>query len=186
MSVPAKALHLSPQPLRGEPFPTILIEQLVSRLCRGFQKKSRDFSHYVKIPRILSYSSCSFLMEEGAHLLDKRTFKSRQESGFYLPCRYALAILSCAGFCVVYLLRVNLSVALVAMVNSTYADAKASAHDPECQRNTSKSSVEKVNTLVFVSSRNCYFNLHFVITVTHLSRNVTFFLEIRLRSRLVG
>ncbi|XP_020610537.1 sialin-like isoform X1 [Orbicella faveolata] len=82
-------------------------------------------------------------MEEGAPLLDKRTSKSRQESGCYLPCRYALAILACAGFCVVYLLRVNLSVALVAMVNSTYANAKASAHDPECQRNTSKSSVEK-------------------------------------------
>ena len=76
-------------------------------------------------------------MEEDAPLLDKRTSKSRQESGCYFPCRYALAILSCAGFSVVYLLRVNLSVALVAMVNSTYANAKASAHDPECQRNTS-------------------------------------------------
>jgi len=49
-------------------------------------------------------------------------------------------------------LRVNLSVALVAMVNSTYANAKASAHDPECQRNTSKSSLEKVSSLVLVFS----------------------------------
>ena len=89
-------------------------------------------------------------MEEDSPLMDKRPSKSRQESGCYLPCRYALAILSCAGFCVVYLLRVNLSVALVAMVNSTYANAKASAHDPECQRNTSKSSLEKVSTLVLV------------------------------------
>ena len=88
-------------------------------------------------------------MEEDEPLFDKRTSKSRQESGCYLPCRYALAILASAGFCVVYLLRVNLSVALVAMVNSTYADAKASAHDPECQRNTSKSSLKKVSTLVF-------------------------------------
>lgn len=89
-------------------------------------------------------------MEESEPLLDKSTSKSRRELGCYLPCRYALAILSCAGFCVVYLLRVNLSVALVAMVNSTYANAKASAHDPECQRNTSKSSSEKVSALGFV------------------------------------
>ena len=89
-------------------------------------------------------------MEEDAPLLDKRTSKSRQESGGYFPCRYTLAILSSAGFCVVYLLRVNLSVALVAMVNSTYANAKASAHDPECQRNTSKQSTAKVRILVLV------------------------------------
>ena len=89
-------------------------------------------------------------MEEGAPLLERRHSKSRQESGCYLPCRYALAILSSAGFCVVYLLRVNLSVALVAMVNSTYANAKASAHDPECQRNVSKQTKEKVRIPVLV------------------------------------
>ena len=85
-------------------------------------------------------------MEESVPLLDKSTPKSRRESGYYLPCRYALAFLSCTGFCVVYLMRVNLSVALVAMVNSTYANAKASAHDPECQRNTSDTSPEKVSS----------------------------------------
>jgi len=31
-------------------------------------------------------------------------------------------------------MRVNLSVAIVAMVNSTYVDAKASAKNPKCQR----------------------------------------------------
>ena len=93
-----------------------------------------------------------FLMEEGAPLLDKRTSKSRRESRGYFPCRYTLAILSSAGFCVVYLLRVNLSVALVAMVNSTYANAKASAHDPECQRNTPKQSTAKVRILVEAST----------------------------------
>ena len=36
-----------------------------------------------------------------------------------IPCRYLLSILGCLGFAVVYALRVNLSVALVAMVNST-------------------------------------------------------------------
>ncbi|KAJ7325617.1 hypothetical protein OS493_029480 [Desmophyllum pertusum] len=31
----------------------------------------------------------------------------------------------------------------VAMVNSTYANAKSSANNPECQRNTSTASTEK-------------------------------------------
>ncbi|KAL9958324.1 hypothetical protein ACROYT_G035326 [Oculina patagonica] len=84
-------------------------------------------------------------MEENSHVVDKSSSEpSRRESeGCYLSCRYALAILSCSGFCVLYLSRVNLSVALVAMVNSTYADAKASANNPECQRHTAKTSKVK-------------------------------------------
>ena len=49
----------------------------------------------------------------------------------YVPKRYILAIFAHLGFVVVYALRVNLSVALVAMVNSTYANVKPSM-DPEC------------------------------------------------------
>lgn len=82
-------------------------------------------------------------MEESSPLLHKATSKSRRESGCSVPCRYVLAALSCSGFCVVYLLRVNLSVALVAMVNSTYANEKASSNNPECQRNSSSTSKEK-------------------------------------------
>lgn len=63
----------------------------------------------------------------------------------YLPCRYALTILSGSGFCVLYLMRVNLSVAIVAMVNSTYADAKASGNNPECQRDIVKTASVKVS-----------------------------------------
>lgn len=66
----------------------------------------------------------------------------------YLPCRYALTILSGSGFCVLFLMRVNLSVAIVAMVNSTYADAKASgpsANNPECQRDKVKTASVKVS-----------------------------------------
>ena len=83
-------------------------------------------------------------MDESLLTRDQTSSKSRRNSGCYLPCRYLLAMLACAGFSVVYLLRVNLSVALVAMVNSTYANSKASANNPECQRNTSKTSTEKV------------------------------------------
>lgn len=66
----------------------------------------------------------------------------------HLPCRYALTILSGSGFCVLFLMRVNLSVAIVAMVNSTYADAKASgpsANNPECQRDKVKTASVKVS-----------------------------------------
>ena len=86
-------------------------------------------------------------MEESVPLLLESSSKSRRGSGCRIQCRYVLAALSCSGFCVVYLLRVNLSVALVAMVNSTYANEKASANDPECQRNSSTASSEKVSTL---------------------------------------
>ena len=89
-------------------------------------------------------------MEENSPVLDESSPEpSRRESdGCYLPCRYALTILSGSGFCVLYLMRVNLSVAIVAMVNSTYADAKASANNPECQRDTVKTTRVKVSLLV--------------------------------------
>ena len=69
----------------------------------------------------------------------------RETERCYLPCRYVLAILSGSGFCVLFLMRVNLSVAIVAMVNSTYANAKASANNPECQRDKVKTSRVKVS-----------------------------------------
>ena len=54
--------------------------------------------------------------------------------GCYIPKRYILIGLAHFGFFVVYALRVNLSVALVAMVNSTYAHVHPST-DPECPNN---------------------------------------------------
>ena len=58
-----------------------------------------------------------------------------------IPKRYILILLSQLGFMVVYALRVNLSVAIVSMVNSTYAKPKP---DPECssgKSNTVESNV---------------------------------------------
>ena len=86
----------------------------------------------------------SLAMEEALPLLLENSSNSQRERRCYIPARYVLAALSCSGFCVVYLLRVNLSVALVAMVNSTYANEQASANNPECQRNSSTDSEEKV------------------------------------------
>ena len=110
---------------------------------------SRDFSkseacelHYiVSKPQSPLHS---LAMEEALPLLLENSSNSQRERRCYIPARYVLAALSCSGFCVVYLLRVNLSVALVAMVNSTYANEKASANNPECQRNSSTDSEEKV------------------------------------------
>ena len=72
----------------------------------------------------------------------------RESEGCYLPCRYALAILSSSGFCVLFLMRVNLSVAIVAMVNSTYANAKASANNSEWLRDKVKTNKVDVSSLV--------------------------------------
>ena len=47
-----------------------------------------------------------------------------------------------------FLMRVNLSVAIVAMVNSTYANAKASANNSECLRDKVKTNKVKVSSLV--------------------------------------
>ena len=44
--------------------------------------------------------------------------RQRHSESCYFPCRYKLAAVSCVGFAVVYLLRVNLSEALVANSNS--------------------------------------------------------------------
>ena len=44
-------------------------------------------------------------------------------------------------------LHLNLSVAIVAMVNSTYADEKASVNNPECLRNKVKTTRATVSLL---------------------------------------
>lgn len=108
-----------------------------------------------------------FSMEESIPLLCESSCKSRRNLGCHLPCRYVLAVLSCSGFCVVYLLRVNLSVALVAMVNSTYANEKASANNPECHRNSSSASSQKVGCLKLIIKTviNWIFCLRAIISI---------------------
>ncbi|XP_068737249.1 sialin-like [Montipora capricornis] len=82
-------------------------------------------------------------MNESEPILQTDSSKSRQQTESCIQCRYLLAALSCSGFCVVYMLRVNLSVALVAMVNSTYSSEKESSVNPGCQRNSSTGSLQK-------------------------------------------
>lgn len=64
------------------------------------------------------------------------------------PCRYVLAILTFWGLSVAYSLRVNLSVALVAMVNSTYANANVESdvkESLECLHNQNYTTKFKVS-----------------------------------------
>ena len=70
-----------------------------------------------------------------------------QKECIRIPCRHVLAGLAAVGFAVVYALRVNLSVALVAMVNQTYADERGSSLDPECERNQTSSELENVRQM---------------------------------------
>jgi len=69
----------------------------------------------------------------------------------YVPKRYVMIILAHFGFFIVYALRVNLSVALVAMVNSTYAHVQPN-NDPECRTTQLNTTIPK-NVCSFSISR---------------------------------
>lgn len=99
---------------------------------------------------LLFYFGISMAESETILKTSSSSYRSRRAAECCIPCkcRYVLAALSCSGFCVIYLLRVNLSVALVAMVNSTYTNEKVSTSNPECQRNLSTSSLQKVITKI--------------------------------------
>ena len=67
-----------------------------------------------------------------------------KETRTAFPIRYMIALLGHCGVLVAYAMRVNISVGLVAMVNSTYIQETSHVKmDPECRRtgaNSTKSS----------------------------------------------
>ena len=72
-----------------------------------------------------------------------------KSEGCGMPARYVLAVMGHLGAAVGYTLRANLSVALVSMVNSTWANMHSTATlDPECRRDgeNSTTTVENVST----------------------------------------
>ena len=75
------------------------------------------------LDKILSNSSSSNISREANHF----------------GKRHILMLLGVLGFTNVYALRVNLSVALVAMVNSTYANVNSEGKSHECCSDTSTS-----------------------------------------------
>ncbi|KFM63424.1 Sialin, partial [Stegodyphus mimosarum] len=60
-----------------------------------------------------------------------------------IPARYVLTILGFLGFCNVYALRVNLSVALVAMINMTALEDKTKTETYECGGNSTGNKYDK-------------------------------------------
>ena len=84
---------------------------------------------------------------DSVRIRECRANGQRHSESCYFPCRYTLDAVSCVGFAVVHLLRVNLSVALVAMVNSTYANSNSDSHNnPECQQKIRKASSNEVSS----------------------------------------
>jgi len=62
-----------------------------------------------------------------------------------IPIRYVIALLGHCGILVAYAMRVNLSVGLVAMVNSTYVQEMSHQKmDPECKRTGGNSTESKI------------------------------------------
>ena len=102
-------------------------------------------------------------MDDRPPLLKQDTSRFRLNLKCYFPCRYVLAILSFSGFCVSNAMRASLSVALVAMVNSSYSNVKAvTANNPECRRNTSEEPSKEVGDIYylvmnFLTQKLCYY-----------------------------
>lgn len=61
-----------------------------------------------------------------------------------MSCRYYLCLLAFIGFCMVYMLRVNLSIALVAMVKDTGEDSSGSSDECDTQPLNTSNSGSKV------------------------------------------
>ena len=57
--------------------------------------------------------------------------------GFHcaLPQRYVLVVIMHVSLAILHTQRINLSVAIVMMVNGTFANVQQPSSDPECQRN---------------------------------------------------
>lgn len=67
-----------------------------------------------------------------------------------MPARYVLAVLGCVAFAIIYGLKVNLSVAIVGMVNHTAAASKEEGplSKGECEStDNSTSTTHEVRTL---------------------------------------
>ena len=87
-------------------------------------------------------------MQEDVPLLTHLPPNGKKNDCFPIQCRHILAGMAAMGFAVVYALRVNLSVALVAMVNQTYVKERGTSIDSECQRNESDTGLENVRVFI--------------------------------------
>ena len=101
---------------------------------------------------------------EDDYLLSSLGKPGRQKRGYlqrlwhenwcsWLPARYVLAVMSFFGFMNVYILRVNLSVAIVVMVNNTQSSNQSDIQ-PHPVRYACKTSSEHVLTSLCSNHRN--------------------------------
>lgn len=88
----------------------------------------------------------------------------------YIPKRYILAGLAHFGFFVCYALRVNLSVAIVSMVNHTYAnEEKIAVHECQKENDTKVSSEVRIGNAADVFELNWYVAVKAIFTLTCFS-----------------
>lgn len=103
--------------------------------------------------------------EETESLLDGSTTSNATENiGFcsrFFCCRNVLVFLQFFGFITVYGMRANLSVALVAMVNQTFAEQSGDKIiQPECRRFHGNSSEDDDGTVKIFTNMKRYFEVY--------------------------
>lgn len=104
-------------------------------------------------------------MGENEPLLKHLPRTEKQKECFPIQCRHVLAVMAALGFAVVYALRVNMSVALVEMVNQTYVDAHGTSIDPECKRSQTNSDHENVRLNFFKKRFQFRFQIFLVCNI---------------------
>ncbi|KAK3872158.1 hypothetical protein Pcinc_022759 [Petrolisthes cinctipes] len=82
--------------------------------------------HIIPISRHLEAAGVTRDFFAPSHAMDDSEKKKCTDG---LPARWILAVLGCVGFMIVYGLKVNLSVAIIAMVNHTAVAAMSKEHD---------------------------------------------------------
>lgn len=103
--------------------------------------------------RLLSGVATSKSTSTADNLYDKRQVSLCSR---LFCCRNVLALLQFCGFVTVYGMRANLSVALVAMVNQTYAEQSSGNHiiEPECRkhyRNGSRNDEPRNEVCIYIT-----------------------------------
>ena len=145
--------------LVGTPLFKILHPVLIC--CWAGYRHAYPVSHEVIIIIMVAVLAIKALMED-EYLLSSETKRTRQKRGClrrlwhksccrWLPARYVLAVMMFLGIVDVYILRVNLGVALVVMVNKTDGDNHSDIQ-PHPVRYVCKTSSE-----MYVSKRSCPF-----------------------------
>lgn len=81
-----------------------------------------------------------------------------------MPARYVLAVLGCVAFAIIYGLKVNLSVAIVGMVNhSATAGSSESSHNSAGQCGTVDNSTSSHEVIFIIPEKNRENKIFYII-----------------------